>query len=147
MSAEGQVGSGGVTQSMFKWIGSEIIKCIQRKRIRGMNDSPRDWYLKRSGPLRSIILFNQSSSGTPLFFWKYKRRNGSKEAFIVSANCSSLVFMHCTSVYLFPNMTKPVAVKQVTKGDRLLQWNSSLRLHLKLLQPHTCRHTHTGLTV
>lgn len=35
MSAKGQVGSGGVTQSMFKWIGSEIIECIQRKGIRG----------------------------------------------------------------------------------------------------------------
>lgn len=68
MSTEGQVGSGGVTRSMFKWIGSKIIECIQRKGIRGDEWPPKGLILKEEWVVKFNDTFQSELPWQPLGF-------------------------------------------------------------------------------
>lgn len=139
MSAEGQVGSGGVTRSIFKWIGSKIIECIQRKGIRGDEWPPKGLIPKEEWVVKFNDTFQTELPWQPLGFMENtKGEIAHREDLLLS--CSTTV-THCTSVCLFT----PMPVKQLAKCDGLLQWHSNLRLHLRLFESHT--RTDTGLTV
>lgn len=147
MSAEGQVGSGGVTQSMFKWIGSEIIKCIQRKGIRGEEWKPKGLIPKEEWAITFNKTFQSELQWQFLVFLEIQKEEWLKEKHSLFQRIAVAWLSCIAQVSTYSPIWQNLWLSN--NSLKVTAYFSEIHPYASILNSysHTRADTHTGLTV